>query len=389
MPPEEADPLSCAVIIVAAGGGTRAGGGVPKQFRPLGGIPLLSHAIGTFSRHGDVDRLVLVTRPEHREFLSELPPDIIHADGGASRTASVRAGLNALAHNPPDHVLIHDAARPLVSGRVIGSVLEGLKSSEAAIPALAVTDALARLGPVGRPEPVSRDGLHRVQTPQGFHFNRLWKAYQTLPDDADLPDDAAVAAAAGLQLVLTPGDEENFKVTFPDDFDRAHAVLHQRRLAVSGSGFDVHRLEAGSSLMLGGVRIEAGLSLVGHSDADVLLHALTDAILGCCGQGDIGQHFPPSDPQWKGKESSAFVEHAMKLAKESGVCLTHTDLTIICERPKIGPHRDAIRARVAALTGLNEASVNVKATTTEGLGFTGRGEGIAAQALVSALKDPR
>ncbi|MEE2566584.1 bifunctional 2-C-methyl-D-erythritol 4-phosphate cytidylyltransferase/2-C-methyl-D-erythritol 2,4-cyclodiphosphate synthase [Hyphobacterium marinum] len=387
MVPKEVEALSFAVIIVAAGGGTRAGGPVPKQFRTLGGRPMLHHTIGAFATHPEIGRIVLVSNPAHRDRLGALPLEVIHADGGPSRTASVRAGLAVLSETPPDLVLIHDAARPLVSTQVISGVLDGLRSFDAAIPALPVTDALTRRDADGAFEPVSRDGLFRVQTPQGFHFPALWAAYQALPDDADLPDDAAVAKRAGMTLTLTAGDEENLKVTFPDDFDRAEERLERRRIPVTGSGFDVHRLEAGDSMMLGGVQIAAGLSLIGHSDADVVLHALTDAILGCCGQGDIGQHFPPSDPQWKGRASSAFVEHAMTLAAAAGVILTHVDLTIICERPKIGPHRDAIRARVAGLTGLGEAAVNIKATTTEGLGFTGRGEGITAQALVSGWKD--
>lgn len=378
--------MTCAAIIVAGGSGSRAGGDIPKQYRLLGGKPLLHHTIQAFSAHPGIAQIVLVIDPSHRDRLGDLPKDIQIVAGGQSRTASVRAGLARLSTSPPDTVLIHDAARPFASHALISGVIDALQRAEAAIPALPVTDALVRQDGEGAAVPIDRQHLHRVQTPQGFHFAKLWHAYQSLADDAALPDDAAVAAKAGMTQVLTQGDEENFKVTFADDFSRAESRLNPGKRSVTGSGFDVHRLEPGTFMMLCGVRVEAGLSLVGHSDADVALHAVTDAVLGASSAGDIGDHFPPTNPQWRGADSGAFLRHAVSLCTDAGGQIIHADLTLICERPKVGPHKAAMRARLSDLLGLPIEAVNIKATTTEGLGFTGRGEGVAAQALVTVIR---
>lgn len=380
--------MSAFAIIVAAGSGARAGGGLPKQFRPLAGRALLAWTIDVFVRHPAIDRVIVVINPGHDALIRDLdlPDSVITVPGGDSRTGSVRAGLAACSGDTPDLVLIHDGARPLASSALISRVIDALARHDGAIPVLPLSDALLQQTGDGELVPRDRTGLFRAQTPQGFRFEKLRDAYSQLDEGAAHADDAAVALAAGLRLAQIAGEEANMKVTWPEDFARAEQVMMAGALPAGGTGFDVHRLEPGEAMMLCGVRIEAGLALAGHSDADVALHAVTDAVLGTCGQGDIGQHFPPSDPQWKGQASAAFLTHALTLANEAGVMLTGIDLTIICERPKIGPWRDAMRTELARLTGLLAETVNIKATTTEGLGFTGRGEGIAAQALVTAMR---
>lgn len=386
--PEPDAPLTAFAIIVAAGSGSRAGGGLPKQFRPLAGRAVLAWTIDAFLAHPAIDRVIAVINPDHGELIDGLglPGDVICVPGGKNRTESVRAGLAAISGSAPDFVLIHDGARPLASPALISRVIDALARHDGAIPVLPLSDALLQQADDGSLVPRGRTGLFRAQTPQGFRFAKLRDAYRQLDEGAEHADDAAVALAAGLDLMQVAGEEANMKVTWSEDFARAEQALLSAAWPAGGTGFDVHRLEPGEAMMLCGVRIEAGLALVGHSDADVALHAITDAVLGCCGQGDIGQHFPPSDPQWKGQASSAFLTHALTLAREAGVILTGIDLTIICERPKIGPYREAMRTELARLTGLPAERVNIKATTTEGLGFTGRGEGIAAQALVTALR---
>ena len=370
-----------ALILVAAGQGLRAGGEIPKQYKSLAGSPLLAHTLKSAAECEVFSRTILVIA-EGDDRARALAPNAKLVIGGATRTASVRAGLAALKENPPDIVMIHDAARPFLDRDLIAPLIEALKAHDGAVPALPIVDALK----TDDFDPVDRSTLHRVQTPQAFHFEKIWRAFENLPADASAHDDIAVAREAGLSLAFTPGSERNFKVTFPEDFAKAEAMLSQM-VTVSGTGFDVHRLETSDKpLMLCGIEIESPLALVGHSDADVGLHAITDAILGAIAQGDIGDHFPPSDPQWKGASSDQFLAHAVKLAKETGASLVHIDLTLICERPKVKPYRAAMREQIAAITGLEAKHISVKATTTEGLGFTGRQEGIAAQAIATVKR---
>nr|WP_083635067.1 bifunctional 2-C-methyl-D-erythritol 4-phosphate cytidylyltransferase/2-C-methyl-D-erythritol 2,4-cyclodiphosphate synthase [Maricaulis sp. W15] len=382
--------MKIAAVIVAAGRGERAGGGVPKQYRKLAGKSVLARTLHRLRQGRVFVGIIVVINPADQDHIAaveaELGTKLDTIPGGATRTASVRAGLEAARAAGADAVLIHDAARPFVGQNLIDRLVDALVTHDAVIPALPVADALFRSADddgTTMGDPVSRDGLYAAQTPQAFHLAPLLAAYAQLGDTA-LPDDAAVIRAAGGEVALVPGEAENFKLTTADDFDRAERQIMSETITVTGQGYDVHRLEPAEVMWLCGIEIRAGLGLVGHSDADAGLHALTDAILGAAGAGDIGQHFPPSDPQWKGARSDAFLLHAVKLLKDAGGELVHADLTIIAERPKIGPHRVAMRARVAQLLGLPEARVNIKATTTEKLGFTGRGEGLAAQAIVTA-----
>lgn len=378
--------MSIAAIIVAAGRGLRAGGGVPKQYRSLAGEPVIRRSVRAFASHPLIETVTVAIHPDDegqaREALAGLDVHFVH--GGDTRTASVRAALASL---PGDieAVLIHDAARPLVTPALIGRVIAGLGNAEGALPVLPVSDALWSGRDGEAREPVDRTGFYRAQTPQGFRFTDLQAAYAALPADAELADDAAVARAAGLNVALVEGKEENFKLTLAEDFERAERILAAGD-CVTGSGFDVHRLEPADHMMLCGVRIEEGLGLVGHSDADAGLHAVTDALLGAIGAGDIGQHFPPSDLQWRGASSDRFLLHALELAQNVGARVLHIDLTLICERPKISKYREAMRQRLSELLGLPLDRVSVKATTTEGLGFTGRREGLAAQALVTVRR---
>lgn len=380
------------VAIVAAGRGARAGGVVPKQFRLLGGKPLLRWSVERFARRADVARIVIAApferRQDARAACAGLLPEPEIVVGGDTRTQSVRACLHALsAGEPLDLVLIHDAARPFVSDVVIERVISALEDADAAAPTIRPADALKRIetdGLLG--QDIDRDAAAAVQTPQGARFPALLEAFAALEPEADLPDDIAVAARAGLRTVAVEGDPDMFKITTPSDFTRAEALLvrsQPRPRVATGFGFDAHRLAAGDGMTLCGVLIPGALSLVGHSDADVALHAVTDAVLGALGEGDIGDHFPPSDPQWAGAASRRFLDHAVGLAAASGATIAHADLTLVCERPRIKPHRSAMRARLAEILGVPESRASVKATTTEGMGFTGRGEGVAAQAVVT------
>jgi 2-C-methyl-D-erythritol 4-phosphate cytidylyltransferase / 2-C-methyl-D-erythritol 2,4-cyclodiphosphate synthase len=372
-------------LIVAAGKGERAGGATPKQFQRLAGRPLVAHAYDGLAGHGAIDGVVIVTGADQHAAMAEALGDrraLAVVTGGETRRASVRAGLEAIAAaGGADRVLIHDAARPIIPGPVIDRLCAALDSHPGAIPVLAVADTLARgdtlLGNV-----VDRSGLLRVQTPQAFRFDDVMAAHRKW-DGPEPTDDAQMLRAAGGAVALVEGDPMLDKITHPADFAAAEARVAGARISRTGMGFDVHRLGASEELWLGGVLIPHDKGLIGHSDADVALHALTDAILGAIGAGDIGTHFPPSDPQWRGAPSSRFLEHAAELVVAAGGRIDHVDLTIICEAPKIGPHRPVIRARVAALLRLPEARVSIKATTTERLGFTGRGEGIAAQAVAT------
>jgi 2-C-methyl-D-erythritol 4-phosphate cytidylyltransferase/2-C-methyl-D-erythritol 2,4-cyclodiphosphate synthase len=371
-------------LLVAAGSGSRAGGGPPKQYRLLAGKPLLAHALDGLERAGAGQMRVVIGPGQEALYEAaagarSLPSPIA---GGAERQDSVRNGLEAVAADGgADFVLIHDAARPFLPAAVVERLKQALGTSEGAVPVLPVVDTLAR-GSSGLGDVVDRTGLVRVQTPQAFRFDAILAAHRAWRGGV-ASDDAQIARAAGLEIATVAGDEALEKLTFEADFARAEARLAARLTSRTGLGFDVHAFAAGEPLWLGGVLIPHDRGLKGHSDADVALHALTDALLGAAGEGDIGDHFPPSDPRWRGAASSRFVEHARDLILARGGRIDHVDVTLICEAPRIGPHRNAMRARIAALLRLAEARVSVKATTTERLGFTGRGEGIAAQALAT------
>ncbi|MCI1143378.1 bifunctional 2-C-methyl-D-erythritol 4-phosphate cytidylyltransferase/2-C-methyl-D-erythritol 2,4-cyclodiphosphate synthase [Sphingomonas sp. WKB10] len=360
-------------LIVAAGSGSRAGGAIPKQYAHVGGKALLAHAYAAFAGHPAVDEVVVVIAAGAEPLAAAALGPVRTIVGGATRRESVARGLAAI---EADGVLVHDAARPFVPAQVIDRILAALDTHEGAIPGLAVADTLVRDGSV-----VPRDGLFRVQTPQGFRLPALRAAHAGWPADEEATDDAQMVQRLGGSVALVQGDAMLDKVTHPQDFAAAEAKIAWETR--SASGFDVHRLEAGEELWLGGVLIPHDKGLSGHSDADVGLHALTDALLGTIAAGDIGTHFPPSDPQWKGADSAQFLQHAATLIADKGGRIDFVDLTLICEAPKIGPHREAMRRRIGALLGLSEDRVSIKATTTERLGFTGRGEGIAAQAVAT------
>ncbi|MFN3211512.1 MAG: bifunctional 2-C-methyl-D-erythritol 4-phosphate cytidylyltransferase/2-C-methyl-D-erythritol 2,4-cyclodiphosphate synthase [Henriciella sp.] len=370
--------MRIAAIIVAAGQGQRAGGERPKQLRLLGGRPVFQWSLKALQNHDAIGQCVLVVpageAEAYRPFAST---NVSIVEGGATRSASVRAGLDACELGADDLVLIHDAARPGLSSDVISSLIEALETADGAAPALPVADALKRKTGEAL-STVDRSELYRVQTPQAFRFEAIRSA---LSGEHDLVDDLAAIEAANGKVTLVPGDETLAKITYPGDHARMERLLMPPSPTPRfGTGYDVHALEPGDGVTLCGVFIPHTRSLVGHSDADVAWHALTDAILGAAALGDIGDHFPPSDPQWKGAPSDVFLKHAVTIVHDAGWALTSCDLTLICEAPKIKPHREAMRLRTAEVTGLPVEAISVKATTTEGLGFTGRREGIAAQA---------
>jgi 2-C-methyl-D-erythritol 4-phosphate cytidylyltransferase / 2-C-methyl-D-erythritol 2,4-cyclodiphosphate synthase len=372
-----------AVLIVAAGKGERAGGAVPKQYVPLLGKPILRWTVEAFAGSDLIQ--VVIGRDDQAAYADATRglPLLPTLAGGATRQHSVMHGLEALAHHKPDFVLIHDAARPLVSKAVVDAVKAALEAgAEAAVPLVPVADTLRRLED-GKWQSVPRDGLMRAQTPQGFRFDKILAAHRAHKTLA-LTDDMALAELAGLEIVTVPGEETNLKVTTSKDFDMAEQLLGARLGDVrTGTGYDAHRFAPGDHVWLCGVKIAHDHALEGHSDADAGLHALTDAILGAIGEGDIGQHFPPTDERWRGAPSWKFLDHALSLVRARGGTLVHCDVTLICERPKIAPHREAMRARVAEIAKLALGRVSVKATTTEGMGFTGRREGLAAQAVAT------
>jgi len=375
-----------AVLVVAAGKGERVGGIVPKQYASLMGKPVLRWTLEALARQTDVTAIQVAIGPEQEALYADAVAGLnLRAPivGGATRQESVRLGLEALADAVPDIVLIHDAARPLVSDRLIAAVIASLEAgADAAVPLLPVADTLKKHDGSAW-NTVSRDGLHRAQTPQGFRFAKILRAHRHFAQ-RNVTDDMALAELAGLHIREVAGEEENLKITTPEDFARAEAQL-RAKLGESrtGMGYDVHKFVAGDHVWLCGIKVAHDHALEGHSDADVGLHALTDAILGAIGEGDIGVHFPPSDERWRGAPSWKFLDHAASLVRRKGGAIVHCDVTLICERPKIGPHREAMRARIADILSLDIARVSVKATTTEGLGFAGRQEGLGAQAVAT------
>jgi 2-C-methyl-D-erythritol 4-phosphate cytidylyltransferase/2-C-methyl-D-erythritol 2,4-cyclodiphosphate synthase len=374
-------------IVVAAGRGNRFGGPIPKQYRSLAGQPVLRYAVEALLRGGEFAGAVVAIHPDDRSLydravagLDLLPP----VEGGAERQGSVLAALERLAPLEPERVLVHDGARPMLEPVVTARVLAGLDAADGAIAALPVTDSVKRASEHGEiVASLDRVRLWRAQTPQGFRFVPFLAAHRLLRG-ASLGDDAAVAEKAGLRVQLVMGSEENLKITTEEELLRAERLLSARCTDVrTGFGFDVHRFGPGDHVMLCGVRVPHDRSLVGHSDADVGLHALTDALLGTIGAGDIGQHFAPTDPRWRGADSAQFLRSAVDMVRARSGLIRNLDVTIVCEAPRIGPYRAAMIERIAAIAGVDVDRVNVKATTSEGLGFIGRGEGIAAQAVAT------
>ena len=368
-------------VIVAAGQGLRAGQPLPKQFALWRGQPVVRHAAETMAAAGISP--IVVAIPAGADRIAETAllgvPGVRLVTGGVTRQDSVRLALEALVADAPGRVLIHDAARPVLPRTVLERLGRALDTGDAAIPVLPVVDSLAHAHGSEMGAPAPRESLRRVQTPQAFRYAAILAAHRAWTGAATAGDDAQVAQAAGLTVTLVDGDEALHKLTFAGDFA---AALPPVRI---GTGYDVHRLADGEELWLGGIKLDHPRGLAGHSDADVAIHALVDALLGAIGAGDIGSHFPPSDPEWRGASSDRFLRHAVKLVGAAGYRVGNADLTIICEAPKIGPHREAMRARLAELLGTDISAVSVKATTTERLGFTGRGEGIAAQAVATLL----
>ncbi|MGH6983694.1 MAG: bifunctional 2-C-methyl-D-erythritol 4-phosphate cytidylyltransferase/2-C-methyl-D-erythritol 2,4-cyclodiphosphate synthase [Stellaceae bacterium] len=377
---------SCIALVVAAGRGTRLGADLPKQYLSAAGQPLLRHSLTTFAAHPGIDHVRVVYNPDDTDHyarasagLDLLPP----VAGGAARQDSVRLGLESLAELAPAQVLIHDGARPFVDAGTVDRVLAALTDAPAAVPALKLADTVKRAHDGRVLETVDRAQLWRAQTPQGFRYRDILAAHRAAKG-MDLSDDAAVAERAGLAVRLVAGGEDNIKVTTQEDLARAErwAAAHLGDVR-TGQGFDVHAFGPGDHVWLCGIKVPHDHGLVGHSDADCGLHALTDAVLGALGAGDIGVHFPPSDPQWRGAPSHRFLRHAADLVTKAGGSIAHVDVTLICESPKVGPHRASMVARIAEILALDATRVSVKATTTERLGFTGRGEGIAAQAVAT------
>jgi len=379
------DLAKIAQIIVAAGKGARVGGAIPKQYRLLGGKTVLERTYQAMTASQHIEQTVIVIARDDKQAASIINKQSVgFATGGATRTESVKAGLLALNAFNPDYVLIHDAARPFVSPNLIKRLIIALDSADAAVPILPLADAIKtyddRIG-----VDVSRDTIRAVQTPQAFRYEAIMKAFNCLSNEDSFSDDIAVAHNAGLTIADVEGERENIKLTYPEDFERSEReiTMNTSRYFATGTGYDVHRFAKGDILWLCGVPIECGYTLLGHSDADAGLHALTDAVLGALAFGDIGDHFPPSDPRWKGASSDKFLEFAVQEVINRGGQIEHVDVTIICEKPKVKPHREAMRARISAILDIPLSRVSVKATTTEKLGFTGRSEGLAAQAAAT------
>ncbi len=375
--------MTTAALIVAAGKGERAGGGTPKQWRPLAGKRVIDHTIARFRASDVVDSIVVVVSDGDRHHWETLK-GVQLVTGGADRSGSVRNGLLALQGSGVSRVLIHDAARACVPVALINTVAAALDAHPAAAPGLPVTDALWTGADNTVTGTQDRSGLFAAQTPQGFHFDAILAAHLTANHAA--ADDVELARAAGLPVAIVPGAADNLKITSPEDFDRANRILGAEMDIRTGTGFDVHRFGPGDHVTLCGVAVPHDRGLQGHSDADVGMHAVTDAIYGALAQGDIGRHFPPSDPQWKGADSAVFLRHAVEMATDAGYRISNIDCTLICEFPKIGPHATVMQVRMAEIMGMNPDRVSVKATTSEKLGFTGRSEGIAAQAVATLVQ---
>jgi 2-C-methyl-D-erythritol 4-phosphate cytidylyltransferase/2-C-methyl-D-erythritol 2,4-cyclodiphosphate synthase len=382
--PARQTPPETAAIVVAAGKGLRAGQPLPKQFAHWHGKPVIRHSVEALARYGIAPIVVVI--PEGGEDLAREAlrsiAGVRFTTGGATRRESVLRGLEALEADAPARVLIHDAARPVLPAAVLTRLCAALDIHRAVIPVLPVVDSMIECAGNTMGSAADREALRRVQTPQAFAYRAILAAHRDWDDSAEAGDDAQVARHSGIEVALVEGDEALHKLTFATDFANDALSPPVR----TGSGYDVHRLAEGEELWLCGVKIDHDRGLAGHSDADVAIHALVDAILGAIGAGDIGQHFPPSDPQWRGAPSSLFLETARDLAAGAGYRVGNADVTIICEAPKIGPHRDAMQQTVARLLGVEITAVNVKATTTEKLGFTGREEGIAAQAVATLVR---
>lgn len=386
--------MTCIAIIVAAGRGTRAGAGLPKQYRLLNGEPVLRHTLRLFAEESSIDAVLPVIHLDDIDMFAQaagnLPKILTPAFGEESRQGSVRAGLDALAAISPDIVLVHDAARPFASPALITRAISAAQAHGAGVPVLPVTDTIKMVDEEGRViSTLTRSALRAVQTPQAFRYSPLRAAHTLAAESGilELTDDAAVMEWAGHAVFTFAGETSNMKLTTAEDFAKAGNTAQARSLLWSelgdvrtGTGYDVHAFAEGDHVILGGIPIPHDFALAGHSDADVGLHALTDALLGALCDGDIGAHFPPSDPQWKGASSDRFLQHAVQKVLALGGRIAHLDLTLICEAPKVGPHRDAMRASISRITGVPVARISVKATTSERLGFTGRREGIAAMA---------
>lgn len=379
-----------AAVVVAGGRGLRAGGDLPKQYREIGGEPVIRPALAAFLNHPQIGAVQAVIHPQDAEVfraatagLKKLLPPVC---GGATRQASVRAGLEAFATSAPAIVLIHDAARPFLTAALIGRAIVSARQNGAAVPAIAIADTVKKIDADARvTETLDRNYLRMVQTPQAFVFDLIMAAHRRAAAAGrdDFSDDAALVEWAGHRVSVFEGEAGNVKLTTNDDFARAENLRSALADVRTGNGFDVHAFADGDHVMLGGVRIPHSRGVTGHSDADVALHALVDAILGALAEGDIGQHFPPSDPQWKGASSDRFLAFACDRVRARGGVIANLDVTIVCEAPRVSPHRDAMRARIAAIAGVSLSRVAVKATTSEKLGFTGRGEGIVAMATAT------
>lgn len=387
-----------AVVIVAAGRGERAGRAEgPKQYRPIGGRPVISHTLDVFLRHPRIGRIVVAIHPDDDELFRAATSGttderILTIHGGATRQESTRLALLALRDDAPTMVLIHDAVRPFVDNALVDRTIDAIEGQQGALPAMQVADTLKRTDGRGNvAETVPRTDLHAAQTPQGFPFAAILAAHQKAFQlgKNDFTDDAAVAEWARIPVRIVTGSPDNIKLTWARDMSIADQRLGTARQAFpdvrTGNGYDVHSFEPGDHVMLCGVKIPHAKQLSGHSDADVGLHALTDALLATCGAGDIGSHFPPSDPQWEGAASRLFVEHAAAIVRSNGGRIANADITLICEAPRVGPHRQAMVEAIAAMLGIAPSRVSVKATTNEKLGFVGREEGIAAIATASVV----
>ncbi len=385
--------MRVAVIIVAAGRGHRAGGEIPKQYISLCGKTILERTIENFAKVPYIDLIQCVIHPDDRELYdlstqlliqeNQAIPLLDPALGGTTRQKSVMNGLQSLAQDEPDLVLIHDAARPFITPKHIEEIIMAATDHGAVVPVLPVVDTVKLLSENKIKETIDRNSLVLAQTPQAFRYKLIYMAHKRM-EAQEMTDDSAIAESCGVQVLTIPGEESNFKITTHEDLQKAENMIKNNLTDMrSGLGYDVHAFEEGNQVILGGITIAHDQKLKGHSDADVALHALTDAVLGAIGEGDIGHHFPPSDDQWKGADSDIFLKHAAQLVKEKGGIISNIDLTIICETPKISPHTQAMRENIARILDITPSRVSIKATTTERLGFTGRKEGIAAQAIAT------